>query len=324
LTGEIFIMATQWMRRGWLAALASALLLAACGGGSIVDPFTPSRVVVFGDAMADAGQNGSRYTVNDGTLNVWPLYLAAQYGLTVTPSSAGGLDYATGNARVRVKPDAAGNNATPTVKEQIDAFLAGSTIDDGDLIVISAGTSDVIAEAQAVITLAQTEEQMLADIGEAGRALGTQVRRLVNAGAKHIVVAGPYNLGRSPWAVQEGQESLLEEASSRFNQQFLVSIVDLGENVLYVDAALFFNQATGNPTVYDLAEDAPTVPVCTSVDPGPGIGTGAGEVNSNLCTPTTTVTDLYAAYLFADRVYPTPRGHQLFADYAYDRIKNRF
>ena len=318
-------MATQWLRRGWLAALASVLLLASCGGGDIVDPFTPSRVVAFGDAMADAGQNGSRYTVNDGTVNVWPVYLAAQYGITLEPSSAGGLDYATGNARVRIKPDAAGNSATPTVKEQIDAFLAAETIDDGDLIVISAGTSDVIAEAQAVITGAQNEEQMLDAIGQAGRDLGAQVRRLVTAGAKHVLVAGPYNLGRSPWAVQVGAESLLEEASSRFNQQFLISVLNLGENVLYVDAALFFNQATGNPTVYDLAEDAPVTVVCTSVDPGPGIGTGAGQVNSNLCTPTTILNDLpYAAYLFADRVYPTPRGHQLFGDYAYDRLKNRF
>ena len=65
--------------------------------------------------------------------------------------------------------------------------------------------------------------------------------------------------------------------------------------------------------------------MCTSVDPGPGIGTGAGQVNSNLCTPNTIAAGLdYTLYLFADRVYPTPRGHQLFGDYAYDRIRNRF
>ena len=319
-------MATQWLRRGWLAACASVLLLASCGGGDIVDPFTPSRVVAFGDAMGDVGQNGASYTVNDGTVNVWTEALAAQYGLTLTPSSSGGFGYATGNARVVVKPDAAGSNATPTVEEQIDAFLATGTLNDEDLIVVSAGTSDVIAEVREVITGAQTEDQMLAAVGQAGRDLGAQVRRLVDAGALHVVVAGPYNLGRSPWAVQLGQETLMEDASSRFNQQFLISILDLGENVLYVDAALFFNQATSSPAAYDLAEEASTVFVCTSVDPGPGIGTGPGEVNSNLCTTSTIAAgrENYASYLFADRVYPTPRGHLLFADYAYDRIKNRF
>lgn len=319
-------MATQWLRRGWLAACASALLLAACGGGDIVDPFTPSRIVAFGDAMGDVGQNGARYTVNDGTVNVWTEVLANQYGLTLTPSSSGGFGYATGNARVVEKPDAAGSNATPTVKEQIDAFLATNTLSDEDLILVSAGTSDIIAEARIAIAGGQTEDEMVAEVEKAAVALGTQVRRLVDAGAKHVVVAGPYNLGRSPWAVQTGQESLLERASSRFNQKFLVSVVDLGENVLYVDAALFFNQATSAPSIYDLNEEAPGVFVCNSVDPGPGIGTGAGEVNSNLCTPDTLAADReeYSAYLFADRVYLTPRAHQLFGDYVHGRIKERF
>jgi phospholipase/lecithinase/hemolysin len=302
------------------------LLLVACGGGDIVDPFSPARVVSFGDAMADLGQNGSRYTVNDGTLNVWTEAVAVQYGLTMAPSSAGGFGYGTGNARVVAKPDAAGNNATPTVKEQIDTFLATGTLGDDDLILISAGTSDVIAEAQAVINGTQSEDQMLEDLGQAGRALGAQVKRLVDAGATHVVIAGPYNLGRSPWAFQTLQGSLLESASSRFNQQFLIFIKDLGEKVLYVDAALYFNQVTGNPQAYDLNELSQSAIVCTSVDPGPGIGTGPGEVNSNLCTPSTIVVgrEDYSKYVFADRVYPTPRGNQLFGDYVYDRIKERF
>ena len=320
-------MATQWLRRGWLAALASALLLAACGGGDIVDPFTPSRVVAFGDAMGDVGQNGARYTVNDDTQNVWTEIVAAQYGLTLTPSTSGGFGYATGNAREDANPDAAGSNATPTVREQIDAFLATGTLNDEDLILISAGTSDVIAEVQGHLTGATpTEDEAVANIERAAIALGAQVRRLVDAGAKHIVVAGPYNLGRSPWAAETGEADFMERASSRFNQKFLVSIVDLGDNVLYVDAALFFNQATGNPAAYELNETAPVTYVCTSVDPGPGIGTGAGEVNSNLCTPATlnVAPEETVAFLFADRVYPTPRGHQLFADYVKDRIDNRF
>lgn len=316
-------MAIQCSRRAWLvAACASALLLGACGGGSIESQLAPSRIVAFGDATADLGQAGARYTVNDTSTNNWTQVVAAGFGRPLTASAAGGLSFATGNARVLAKPDAGGSTATRTVLEQIDTFLASGAPGANDLLLVSAGTSDVIVQAQAAITGAQTRDQMLAALGQSGRDLGAQVRRLVNAGAKHVVVVGSYNLGRSPWAVQLGQGSLLEAASSRFNEQMLVSMVDLGANVLYIDAALFFNLATANPSQYDLNDV--TNPVCNSVDAGAGIGTGTGQVNSRLCTAATLVSTDYAKYLFADRVYPTPRGQQLFGDFVYSRIRERW
>ncbi len=211
-------MATSWLRRGWLAAAcACGLLLAACGSGSIESQLTPTRVVAFGDGLADMGQTGARYTVNDASVNTWTHYVANSFLLQLSPSSTGGLNYASGNARVAAKPDAAGKTTTLTVKEQIDAFLAGNTFTAGDLVLLNAGVSDVVAEAQATITGAQTREQMLANVGQAGRDLGAQVRRLVQAGATHVLLMGTYNLGRSPWALQTKQESLLLDASSRFN-----------------------------------------------------------------------------------------------------------
>lgn len=315
-------MAFTWMRRaGLLAACASALLLAACGGGTVASQLSPSRVIVFGDGMADVGQAGARYTVNDGSVNNWALYVANAYNFNLTPSSQGGLDYAWGNARVTATPDAAGNSSTPTVQAQIDQFLASNTLGDKDLVIVSAGTSDVIVQAQAAITGAQTTDQMIANVQQAGSDLADQVKRLVAAGAKHVVVAGPYNLGRSPWANETGTGAVLEPASSQFNNKLLVSLVNYGTTVLYIDAALYFNQqtsSTSNTANYTNA-------VCTSVDSGPGIGTGSGQVNSALCTPSTILAGQdYTQYLWADRVYPTPRGHQLFGDYASGRIHARW
>ncbi len=317
-------MARLWLRRAALwAATASALLLAACGSGSIESQLHPSRMVVFGDAFADIGQTGTRYTVNDGSINNWTLQLASRFGITLAPAVGGGLDYATGNARVTTKPDAAGNGATPTVKEQVDAFLAaGNPIQANDLVVLNAGIADIVAEVGQFNGGTETRDQMVADVKQAGSDLGAQVRRLVAAGATHVVVVGPYNLSKSPWAKQTAQQSLLEEVSLRFNEQLLLSIVDLGANVLYVDLALYYNLVVATPTGYEMTNS--TDPVCTSVDPGPGIGTGAGQVNSALCTPAT-VGGLNAfSYVFADRLYPTPHAHRLFGDYAYDRIRQRW
>lgn len=316
-------MATQWLRRAvLLAASASALLLTACGGGSIASRFSPDRVIAFGDGMADAGQAaGTKYTVNDGS-PVWTRYVAREFERDLAPSTAGGLSYATGNARVAVRPDAAGNPATPTVAEQIDSYLASNSLTTNDLVLVNAGTSDVIAEAQAVLSGAQTETQMRANLTVAAEALAGQVRRLVSAGATHVAVAGTTNLGRSVWANQTARSGLLEAASRRFNQQLLVSIADMGANVLYIDAEFQFNLYVADRGSYAL--DNVDQAVCTSVDPGPGIGTGAGQVNSRLCTPATVTAANYKAYLFADRVYPTPRGHELFGEYARTRIRERW
>ncbi len=317
-------MAIQWLRGTWLLAAASALVLSSCGGGTIVSSFSPSRVVTFGDAMGDVGQTGARFTVNDGSDNNWTQFVATSFGLpTLLPISQGGNSYAIGNARVSTKPDAAGDSTTPTVAEQIDAFMAAGGPSGNDLIILSAGTADVIAEAQAVINGAQSLDQAVANTEQAGIALAAQVRRLVNAGATHVVVGGSYDMSRSPWATQVSQTDLLGQTSSRFNDKLLVSMVDLGATVLYIDVALEENLQTGNPASVGLTNV--TVPACNSIDPGPGIGTGAGQVNSRLCTPSTIAAGVdYTTSLFADRVYLTPRGHQLLGDFAQSRIHDRW
>ncbi len=317
-------MSFNWRRRALLGAAAgSALLLAACGSGSIESQLQPSRIVSFGDGFSDLGQTGARNTVNDGSINIWTQQVAASFGVSLANSTTGGASYASRNARISAKPDAAGNGATPTVREQVDAFLASNTIGANDLLLVSGGTSDVIAQMALVRSGAQTGEQMVANLRQAGRDLAAQVRRLVQAGATHVVVVGPYNLGKTPWAVSIGQVNFLADASNRFNEELLVALVDLGSNVLYVDAALLFNLMASGPANYGLtnAVDA----VCTSVDPGPGIGIGAGQVNSALCTPGTVRAGAnYSGYLFADPVYPAPQAHLKFGEYAYTRIRERW
>src|SRR6185369_8282073 len=166
-----------------------------------------------------------------------------------------------GNARINTKPDAAGNSATPTVTQQVDQFLAGNAVGANDLLVINGGIADIVAEMAKVNSGAQTSDQMIATVKQAGRDLGAQVRRLVQAGGAHVLVVGTYDLGKSPWATITGQATLLSDASVQFN--------------LMIASPPSFNMT-----------DA-TNPVCTSVVPGPGIGTGAGQVNSALCNTST-------------------------------------
>lgn len=317
------------LRRALAAAAmcASAVLLTACGSSSTESALNPTRLIAFGDAFADVGQNGgAKYTVNvtDGTPDVWLKQVASRYGQSLTPSSAGGLGYGQGSARITVKPDAAGNAATLSVKEQIDAFLAGYTPADDDLVFVAGGMGDLVTLGKAFLDGTLTQAQMVEQAEQAGRDLAAQTRRLVDAGSKHVVVVGAYDLELTPWGGLAGNRSgALGEASRRFNDVFKVAVVDMGKTVLYVDAAYYFTLLAENPGNFSL--DNARDPVCTSVDAGPGIGIGAGQVNSALCTPSTVLAGKdFNRYMYADAVYAAPYAHRQFGDYAYDRIRNRW
>lgn len=312
-----------FLRSASAVATGAGAMLAGCSSSTIESALVPARFIGFGDAFADLGQTGKRYTVNDGSVNNWTQSLSASYGLSLNAVRDGGLSYAQGNARVARTPDAAGNAATPTVTQQITTFLAGKSFGATDVVVMAAGQADIIAEMALLLAGGQSSDQLLANVGAAGAAMGQQIQRLVKAGAKYVVVSGVYNLGRSPWASSVGQTALIEAASSRFNEQLLINIVDLGANVLYVDAMYYFNLMTASPNAYGLT-DATTV-VCNSVDATNGIGLGTGKVNAALCTPSTIVTGLtYSTYLFADPVHLTPAAHALFASYASTRLRARW
>lgn len=317
-------MAANWMRRTALvAACASALLLAACGSSTTESAITPDRFIAFGDAYSDIGQKGSRYTVNNDTVNNWTLQLASHYQKTLAPVSAGGLSYAQGNARIAAQPDAAGDATTPTITAQIDRFLASQTFAPNDIVLLNGGISDLIVGMAAVRAGTLSAADYVAQARQNGKDLAAQILRLVNAGAPHVVVSGSYDLGKTPWAIAIGQETLLSEASSRFNEALLVAINDLGAHVLYIDSAYYVNLYTSAPSSFSFSY--PKTAVCTSVDAGNGIGTGTGQVNSALCTPSTLLAggDVNL-YVFADNVYLSPSAHRQLGTYAYDKLRARW
>lgn len=309
-------MAANWMRRTFVAAAcASAALLTACGSSSVESAISPDRFVIFGDGLADQGQLGSAYTVNDGSINNWAVQFASYYGVTPTPSSKGGTNYAYGNARISATPDAAGNAATPTVVKQIDTFLAGNKFNGNDIAVVSAGVSDVIANTEAFLKGTITQDQLMANAIQAGADLAVQVRRLNAAGAKHVAVTGAFDLSRTPWALTIDKQQLLSQVSLALNNKLKVDLSDMsGKQVMYIDAAYQVNLFQGSPGSYGFSNS--TTPVCNSVDSGAGIGIGANQINSARCT-TSTLTDVnYNRYVFADSVYLTPEAHRRLGDYA--------
>ncbi|MBF5007791.1 SGNH/GDSL hydrolase family protein [Diaphorobacter caeni] len=313
-------MAANWMRRTFVAAAcASAALLTACGSSSVDSAISPDRFVIFGDGLADQGQLGTSFTVNDGAINNWAAQFASRYDVTTTPSSKGGTNYAYGNARISATPDAAGNASTPTVVQQIDTFLAGNKIGDNDMVVVSAGVSDVIVNITAFMNGSITEDQLLANATQAGADLAAQVKRLNAAGAKHIVVTGTFDLSRTPWAKIIDQEQRLSKVMLALNNKLKIDINELGgKQVLYIDAAYQVNLFQGSPGSYGFTNSEKAV--CNSVDAGAGNGTGTGQINSALCNTSTVIDENYNRYVFSDNVYLTPEANRRLGDYARDIV----
>ena len=293
-----------------VAAMAASALLASCGGSAtIFEAFVPSRVIAMGDGLADLGQvGGVRYTVNDASNNTWVQQVAANYGLGISAQAAGGQGWARGNARVALKPDAAGSSTTLTITEQVDAFLAANTMAKNDVILLDAGLSDLWVQAQNLKAGSITEAQALQNAADAGKALGALARRLVAAGGTHVVVAQTYNLGKSPYAIGLGLGNAMENASLKYNEALKVSIVDLGANVLTIDAAFRYNLIINQPGTYGFTNA--TTAACTTPD-------------ASTCTAAT-ANSAYSTYVFADDKYFTPAAQRSFGDYAYNVIKSRW
>ena len=289
------------LRRLLLAlSCATAALLTACGSGSIVDPFTPTRILSVGDSFSDLGQDGRRYTVNDDTINIWSQQAALNWGLPLIASNKGGLSYAHGDALV----------SGPTghsIEAQITELLSKNTLQSGDLVFVNGGLADIMTN---VATLGFSA-QATANVQAAGTALGAQVQRLVNAGAKHVMVVGVYPLGLSPMGISSGQSTNFTNITLAFNNALKLSMVNLGENVLYLDSAQYYGNVYYTPTNFPPLNNSVTEACIT--------------VLVTDCTPATIRPGYdYNTLVYASGVYFTPTSHRLLGNYAYNQVKSRW
>jgi hypothetical protein len=92
-----------------------------------------------------------------------------------------------------------------SVQAQIDLFLSNNTITPTDLFIINAGTADILFNALG--------SGGASGVTTAANNFVGQIMRLVQAGAKHVVVFGPPNMGRSPLAYEFSLTGVLSSYS---------------------------------------------------------------------------------------------------------------
>jgi phospholipase/lecithinase/hemolysin len=218
------------MRATALAGVAVALL-ASCGGGTQIESFVPERIVVFGDEAsliepdpAFPGE-GRKYTVNGIELDatgaltanrkcainaIWVQQLAYNYGFAFPECAT------TGYAANGVMRAQAGSTVA-TMSTQIGNYMASPGFTPRDLVTVMVGTHDIVAAASAADPVAAARA--------AGVAVGEQVVRITNQGAKVIVSTVP-DVGVTPQG-RASQSELLSELTTQFNTQLRLKLQEV-------------------------------------------------------------------------------------------------
>ncbi len=332
-----------------LCALALASLLAGCGGSSsTVNPLVAKRVIAFGDAFSDVGDGSSPYTTRNGryTINgatsggiatiTTPTTVAETlaniYGLwsttpvarkmvsgaypAITMPTTGVVSYAVGNSMINPATAYDGlGGSDATLGTQITQFLADGGPQENDLIVITAGTRDLLSLAVRYLgrsgntttkasdgTAWTPPSGLVANLGgdlaktdvynrldSTTTELVTQIAKLIDAGAKHVVVLEPMNLSRTPWGLSLDATSVTflrslsydtdTSCTSGNNQNSLHCKLTIalsnkypptvyGQKLLAVDIAQYFNllsgtTSTGSANTYtSYFTQPPTSPAC--------------------------------------------------------------
>jgi outer membrane lipase/esterase len=295
------------------ALIAVAAALAACGAGSVKDPYIPAAyttgpaaatqatasVIVFGDALSDVTTN-ARYTVNgDPGLDNWALQVASSYGV----------------AALGVKSYAAGNALVADIAAQVSS--AGTQYSRDPLVLFSGGYRDLI-------NLAQSASPTVASATVLGSAYGDAIRAAIGNGAKHVLALNVYDFSTS----YNAQGGIASAATMRsliraFNDALKINLGNpsktyVGDNLRLIDAEYYMNLVMGTPASYAYTDA--TTSVCSVTDTGSGIGLGTGKINASLCTTAnvgSTLTTTYNNYVFADGVYLTPAANRGLGSYAY-------
>ena len=271
-----------------------------------------SNVVVFGDSLSDSGNVGLAQGLPPGTSfttnpdPVWAEIVAEAFGASGANSLAGGPNYAFGGACM--------NSATlceiddaPTVTEQIGMHLAssGGSLDPNALYTIWGGLNDIADSAAGNPATALGYVLAAADVNAA------QIRRLREAGARHVVVFNMPDASLAPFAVAQGPEAQagLSALVDQYNQKLYAGIRENEGGVVPINIHAALGALAANPGRYGLTNITGTA--CRAPVSAGAVSIQCGPEGSPF--PVTYAPGANETHLFADRSHPSGAVHEMLA-----------
>ncbi len=306
-------------------AVAGFALVAAEGAARATPQF--SSVYAFGDSLSDAGnlfiasgQPGSpiahqplapysqgRFT--NGNTWVQDLSLLLGNG-PLTPSLAGGNDFAYGGARTGsiaatpTNPYSYTQTAIDLPSQLLQFNVVHATAPSSALYTLDIGNNDLISVIGAVLTNQITLAQAGEVVAKAAQNAASFVTALHAEGATRLLLFNLTDLGATPLFSAAGP--LATSLAASFNADLSADLTPVeasGLAVTTLDTFSLLDAAIANPGKFGFSNV--TVPCWTGTTTNPNSGT--------LCSPTASGQD---QYLFWDTLHPTEAGHLLVADQA--------
>lgn len=303
-------MTIQW--RGWLASAAMVFAV----NGAAEAGF--DRMVVFGDSLSDGG---NVFQLTGGTFPPLPYFagrvsngpvaverLAQQWGISLTPSLAGGSNYAyigaLGGVSTAEYPSGSGTVYTTenlddpqygmtflrtgtSVASQVQTYLGSHpTFDPATtLFTVWGGANDIFFSPTT------------ANLTQAVGYIAGSVSSLVQAGARRILVPNLPDMGQIPYATLIGANQGLTAASIGFNDGLELALQQIeAANAHLTDLHLYRADVFG--ALHDLIASPPDGLNVTDACVVPGV---------SFCGPAAD------HYLFWDQVHPSAVGHERLA-----------
>lgn len=291
-------------------SLAAASLFA---GAAWALPY--SNLYVFGDSLADSGNNAAVFDANFGGLRtpsgggplvptapyasnrysngkVWVEYLADNLGLAAQPSLLGGTNYAYGGART----GPAGSGFPFSLTDQVNSFLFthGGVAAGSALFVVEGGGND----ARDIFLAAAGGQDVSTMIQGYALNVTAMLTKLSLAGADQFLLWNVPDIGKIPAIALQGAgaSGLASNVAAAMNQALLAELALLDQSVIdglhLFDAFAAFDDIVADPAAFGFANVS--TPCVLSI--------------ACLADP--------AGYFFWDGLHPTTAGHALMAQLA--------
>lgn len=268
------------------------------------------NLIIFGDSLSD---NGNLYKLSDGQYPPSPPYYQGQFSNgPVWPEQLNNyyypdkkhlLDYAIGGASLDIDND----NRPLTLSNEINTYLSEHENDDkqDSLFVIWMGANNYLGVPN------NPDEVTTKVINK----ISQNIHRLINNGAQEILLINLPDIGKTPFARESEQESILSELTAMHNAKLLAKYNELHHQFpqvkwLYFDFDGLFNRILANPSQYGLSNvtdacldniDSPKGPELLLRNPINQVVVNNKLLQEQVCQ----------GYLFWDSIHPMASAHQV-------------